>query len=260
MAGRSIECRRGRSLVRRVRAAVLTVVLGSVLAIGGLTALSACRARQGAPQGELAAAPEVRDDSKGLMFTWIDERGEFHVELEASRVPPSSRERVRVLDPEHPPADATTVFLVDLTKRLPDGRYVVTLGKRADFEETARQRRVAAGALPEPSRPAPSEPGAAAGAPVDPSAAVGGPVIIYGASWCGACRQAEAYLRSKRVPFEHKDIEEDRGAALEMRGKLAKANLRGGSIPVLDVRGKVIVGFSPAEVDAALAATSVRTL
>ena len=36
--------------------------------------------------------------------------------------------------------------------------------------------------------------------------------------------------------------------------KLARNGLRGGSIPVLDVRGKVMIGFNPAEVDAALGA------
>lgn len=244
-----------RQAVRLGRAALLFAQLSAAL-----TALPSCRRNESARQDAPSALPVVRDDSKGLMFTWIDERGEFHVELDPGRVPPTARDRVRVLDPEHPPADGAAVYLVDLTKRLPDGSYAVSVGQRASFDEIARQRRVAAGAIHEPTRPSPPEPRASADAPIDPSAAAGGPVIIYGASWCGACRQAEAYLKSKRVPFEHKDIEEDRGAALEMRGKLAKANLRGGSIPVLDVRGKVIVGFSPGEVDAALAATAARTL
>jgi hypothetical protein len=39
-----------------------------------------------------------------------------------------------------------------------------------------------------------------------------------------------------------------------MQSKLAKSGLRGGSIPVIDVRGKVMVGFNPAEIDTALGA------
>ncbi|MGH7329862.1 MAG: glutaredoxin family protein, partial [Polyangiaceae bacterium] len=77
-------------------------------------------------------------------------------------------------------------------------------------------------------------------------------VIIYGASWCGACHEAEAYLRKKNVPFVDKDIEKDAVAAREMQGKLRQAGLPSGSIPVIDVHGKVMVGFNAAEIDQAL--------
>ncbi|OJY31644.1 MAG: hypothetical protein BGO98_16390 [Myxococcales bacterium 68-20] len=77
-------------------------------------------------------------------------------------------------------------------------------------------------------------------------------MIIYGASWCGPCHQAAAYLKQRGVPFIEKDIEQDGGAAREMQAKLATAGMRGGSIPVLDVRGKVLVGFDERAVDRAL--------
>jgi glutaredoxin len=77
-------------------------------------------------------------------------------------------------------------------------------------------------------------------------------VIIYGASWCGACHEAVAYLKRKGIAFVEKDIEEDANAAREMQAKLARAGKRSGSIPVLDVRGKVMVGFNAREVDSAL--------
>jgi hypothetical protein len=37
-----------------------------------------------------------------------------------------------------------------------------------------------------------------------------------------------------------------------MQAKLAKAGKRGGSIPVLDVRGRILIGFDAPAVDAAL--------
>ena len=37
-----------------------------------------------------------------------------------------------------------------------------------------------------------------------------------------------------------------------MRAKLSKAGMRGGSIPVLDVKGKLLLGFDPGSVDRAL--------
>ena len=77
-------------------------------------------------------------------------------------------------------------------------------------------------------------------------------VVIYGAEWCGACHEAAKYLRSKGIAYVDKDVEKDPGAAAEMQQKLAKSGLHEGSIPVIDVRGKVMVGFNPAEIDAAL--------
>ena len=77
-------------------------------------------------------------------------------------------------------------------------------------------------------------------------------VIIYGAEWCSACHEAARYLRSKGIPYVEKDVEKDPDAAREMQQKLAKNRQREGSIPVIDVRGKVMVGFNPAEIDAAL--------
>ena len=77
-------------------------------------------------------------------------------------------------------------------------------------------------------------------------------MIIYGAEWCGPCHQAAAFLTQRGVPFVEKNIEEDREAAREMQTKLARAGIRGGSIPVLDVKGTVLVGFSPQAVDGAL--------
>ena len=48
--------------------------------------------------------------------------------------------------------------------------------------------------------------------------------------------------------------------ASEMQQKLAKAGRRGGSIPVIDVRGQILVGFSAAEIDRALSRAPSGTL
>jgi glutaredoxin len=89
---------------------------------------------------------------------------------------------------------------------------------------------------------------------VDPVGAVRPAVIVYGASWCGACHQAMAYMKKKGIAFVEKDIEKDTGAEREMRSKLARAGINTGSIPILDVHGKIIVGFSEEALDKALGA------
>lgn len=222
----------------------LFLATAAALFVAGVAACkrSGASASEGPPK-----PPRVTDESAGLLLTWIDDKGEFHVEQRAPDVPESARALVRVAGPDDPPGD--TIFLADLRKAGPDGAYPVRVATRAELESAALARRSGGAALA--AAPASAAPRPSGDAP--PS--TGGPaVIIYGASWCGPCHQAAAHLKRRGVRFVEKDIEEDAEAAREMRAKLAKAGQRGGSIPVLDVRGRILIGFSAAAVDAALAA------
>jgi glutaredoxin len=84
-------------------------------------------------------------------------------------------------------------------------------------------------------------------------------VIVYGASWCGACHEAVAYMKKRHIPVVEKDIEADEGAAKEMQKKLARAGVRGGSIPVIDVNGKILVGFEAHALESAVRAATGGT-
>jgi glutaredoxin len=125
----------------------------------------------------------------------------------------------------------------------------------ADFEAIALARRKANGpTLATAAGSASATAGAGdsngASAPRPQSAAPA--VIIYGADWCGACHDAAAYLRRKGVAFVEKNVEKDPAAAREMKDKLARTGQSAGSIPVIDVRGKVMVGFNARAIDDAL--------
>lgn len=185
----------------------------------------------------------VRDDSKGLLFTWIDAKGELHVEESAPAVPFEGRDYVRVVDPTHD--EGPNFVIVDLRNTKPDGAYPVHYVTRADFESVAASRKKGS------SSPVASNKGDGN----RPGGGSTGAVIIYGASWCKPCHMAAAHFKRRGVPFVEKDIEEDRGAAQEMQRKLSAAGKRGGSIPVIDVRGKILLGFDSEAVDAALEAT-----
>ena len=183
----------------------------------------------------------VRDDTKGLLFTWIDKAGEYHVEESTGAVPFEGRDYVRVTDSAHD--DPSKVIIVDLRNTKTDGSYPVHYVTRAEFEGVAAARankRVASGA------PVASTKGSG------PATSTGG-VIIYGASWCKPCHMAAAHFKRRGVAFVEKDIEDDPGAAREMQSKLSASGKRGGSIPIIDVRGKILVGFDSDEVDRALA-------
>jgi glutaredoxin len=242
------------------RAVVLALCLGLPGAV-----IPGCHRAPAAVTSEAGAAALaiVRPDTEGLLLTWIDDKGDFHVETRAADVPLMGRDTVRVMDPNAAaPTAGDSVVVADFRQVGADGAYPVRTMLRTDFEGLALARRKEKGptlAGPSPSSQPSSEANgtnepAAADAPVKPANRT--VVIIYGAEWCGACHDAARYLRRKGVPFVEKDIEKDAAADREMREKLAKHGFRGGSIPVIDVRGKVMVGFDPGSIDAALGQAS----
>jgi len=202
----------------------------------------------------------VKDDTPDLMLTWIDDKGGTHVELRPTDVPVEGRAKVRVIVSDRDDGTRDLFYVADLTKKRDDGTYPTTTMRRHDWEAELEKRRDAYLATLAPPRPPPRTlPGGPNGAaPATPgqdqSAAT---VIIYGASWCGPCHQAADYLKSKGIPYVMKDVEATPGAGAEMRAKLAQSGQHGGSIPVIDVRGQILVGFSPGAVDRALARASV---
>lgn len=245
--------------MKRARAIVACVYV----ALAALVASPlACTKKSG---GDVAADPAtgeplvLRSDSTGLLLTWIDEKGDFHVEQSVADVPIAGRDVVRVIDPNRDEGlTSDKIFLADLRVARADGTFPVRIATRAELDAIALSRRQAKGptlASAAPSSSAPPVPTANAGGDPgrpDPNANGRPAVIIYGASWCGPCHEAEAYFRSKGISYVEKDIEKEPGAGREMQAKLEKAGKRGGSIPVLDVRGKILVGFNPRAVDEAL--------
>lgn len=74
------------------------------------------------------------------------------------------------------------------------------------------------------------------------------PVIMYSTSWCGYCRKARAVLDELGITYVEKDIEK---SAEAKREHAAIANGRG--VPVLDIGGTVIRGFSEKAIRQAVA-------
>jgi glutaredoxin len=244
---------------RRVRVVLAAACVALVVVTG-----AACRRGNG-NHGQPAGATDpgepgtvVKDDTAGLLLTWIDDKGDFHVETKVADVPLVGRDAVRVVDPtKDETAAADRIAVVDLRQTHSDGTYPVRWMTRTDFEQMAVARREKAGpTLAQTAAPAGSDQGAGAQDraqdPTGGAAAARGAVIIYGAEWCGACHDAAKYLRKKGIAYIEKDVEKDPEAAREMQAKLAKNGLRAGSIPVIDVRGHVMVGFNPQQVDGAL--------
>lgn len=233
------------------RGALLFVSLALVVGAGG----DACKRSKPSAAAADETSIVVRPESEGLLLTWIDDKGDFHVETRVPDVPMTGRDSVRVVDPNR---EETTrgdrIVVVDLRAAGPDGAYPVRTMSRSDFEALAVGRREKTGPTLGGLAPPESPSGAASAGPdvgsVKPSMHT--TVVVYGAEWCGACHDAARYLRRKGIPYVEKDVEKDPAAQREMQAKLAKNGLRGGSIPVIDVHGKVMVGFNPADIEAAL--------
>ena len=67
---------------------------------------------------------------------------------------------------------------------------------------------------------------------------VGERVIMYSASWCGACKQARRYFQEKGIRFTEYDVERSAKGRLEYRKLGAKG------VPVILVDDQRMNGFS----------------
>lgn len=69
-------------------------------------------------------------------------------------------------------------------------------------------------------------------------------ITIYSTPTCAYCKMAKEYLASKNIPFTDIDVSVDQKKAEEM---IAKSGQFG--VPVIDVDGKLIVGFDKRKLD-----------
>ena len=240
-------------------------LLSLVLALG--VGLGACR-KQSAPAqaDETGATPqpselpplELKEDTANLLLTWIDDKGDFHVVQKPADVPKEGRENVRVVLTTREDGTGKLVYVSNLNEVTPTGSYRVKTMPRAAWDELgAGKRKARLEALAPSAVPAASSSaavGAEADAPGTPKrpAATGIVATIYGASWCKPCHDTARYLKQRGVTVVDKDIEENPVAAAEMRQKLARAGRAGSSIPVIDLMGQILVGFSPMALDQAI--------
>lgn len=65
-------------------------------------------------------------------------------------------------------------------------------------------------------------------------------VVLFSASWCGACQRAKRFLDERGVSYRERDIDTDATARDEVQRVLGRV-----AIPLLDVDGRYISGFRP---------------
>jgi len=72
-------------------------------------------------------------------------------------------------------------------------------------------------------------------------------VKVYSTPTCPYCKMAKSYLAEKNITFEDIDVSVNQPAAQEM---ISKSGQMG--VPVIDIDGKVIVGFDKAKINQSL--------
>jgi glutaredoxin len=235
-----------------------------VLGLVCVTALAIAACRRSAPEAPpvpVAGAPatiEVLKEGRWL-FTYAEPKGTFATTDKPDSVPEPARALVRVFDPSAPEKTpgGGRVYVTNLNEVLSKGRAVARPMSRAAFETAALAAHPTGESSPlaaQTMRPAPI-PAIDGGVAAAPSAAVaGGPpvVTIYGTSWCGACRAARQYFTARKIPFADKDVERDADAARELADKAAKMGIPTDRVPVIDVRGRLLLGFDKTRIEALL--------
>ncbi len=63
-------------------------------------------------------------------------------------------------------------------------------------------------------------------------------VVVYSTPTCPYCHMAKDFLKENKIAFRDVDVSEDSAAAQEMIDKSGQMG-----VPVIDVDGKIIVGF-----------------
>ena len=72
-------------------------------------------------------------------------------------------------------------------------------------------------------------------------------VIMYSTPTCTYCRLAKDYFRQHKIPFTEYNVAADNKRAEEMTRKSGQMG-----VPVLDINGRILVGFNKDQIERAL--------
>jgi glutaredoxin len=188
--------------------------------------------------------PEVRVEPDGgpYLFSYYDKDGKLHDSDALAAIPKDARRQVLVRDLSRSPTALKTdqyLYLADVRSPPPSDGYPTSVVSRYQFE--------AAG-----------EGGADSAATEEADGGSPDAVVVYGTSWCGACKAARTHLRDHHIPYVEKDIEKEPAAAQELARKAKKAGLKLGGVPVIDVFGQLMMGYDPGTIDRAWASRAGR--
>jgi glutaredoxin 3 len=72
-------------------------------------------------------------------------------------------------------------------------------------------------------------------------------VVVYTTPSCPHCRSAKRFLSERHIPFQEVDVTKSERSVQELKRKSGQTG-----VPVIDVNGKIIVGFNTTKLIQAL--------
>lgn len=72
-------------------------------------------------------------------------------------------------------------------------------------------------------------------------------VVVFSTPTCSFCNMAKSYFREKGIKFTDIDVSRDQAAARDMVRRSGQMG-----VPVIDIGGKVIVGFNRPQINTLL--------
>ena len=206
----------------------------ATLAVATLAGACQSRSAPAAADAGLAAAPpdiKITENREDLIFSFRDPKsGEFATASSRADVPEEARQAVVVTDLSLTPEQRQAgryIYVTDLRQPRDDGTFPVAVSSRYGFEAKVTGTSTVAGSS-------------------------GREVVVYSTAWCGVCKKAKRLLTKWGVPFVEKDIEASRKAQQELAAKSARAGVRPGGVPVIDVAGTLMQGLDERQLQAAL--------
>jgi len=227
-------------------ASTMAPVFAGLIAVAVLAACQRTQTTQGLEGLDAAGAPalesfQVRDGDSNLVFQYPEPgAGELKVARKVADIPESARGNVFVTSTAFCKGDvpANLVIVANLSKPDDDGTYPFRLVSRYD------RVRPAGPTAGSGSGAGVGAPGPAAGSSADSK------VILFSTSWCPHCRSARQWLEANKVPFEEKNVESDSAAQrllAELGRKQGLPDNMLSSVPILYVKGQLILGFNQSE-------------
>ena len=78
-------------------------------------------------------------------------------------------------------------------------------------------------------------------------------VKIYTTPTCQWCKKTKDWLKQNNIKYTEKNVAKDRKARQEIIKKSGQTG-----VPVIDIKGKIIIGFDPKEIQKALSKNSEK--
>lgn len=77
-------------------------------------------------------------------------------------------------------------------------------------------------------------------------------VTVYGAEWCPPCHTTRAYLKSRNIPFDYVNVDQQ-----PEEGRTIAQKTGWTAIPIIQIGEEYILGFDRAKIDGALQANKL---